>query len=379
MPLIAFMITGKCNYNCLHCFNAKDNEKLNSEWNYEETIKFLDECKDCGVNSIFLTGGEPMAHPKFYEIIEEIYKRDMSVFEIATNGWYINQEGLDRLKKIGCKMSFKISFDGIGFHDWMRNFKGAEKRTIEAIKLCIKNGFKVIVHTQINKKNVESLIPTLELLDSLGVDETRPLPTFHSPKWDKNGKEYSFDGKEYVEASLKIAKEYIKKEHKMKVGFWQLMTIVPYNKIYTLTPLIGCVDGYRDSLPRCKGTRGRMGVASDGEVYPCLEMEGFMKARNVSFGNVKKEGLRKILQSSKYLDYVGITIKDAATKNGECDKCKYFKYCRGGCPVVGIGLGGDFYSPDRFKCDFFKYKFHKIFEKELMPYINRTHIDDEDE
>ena len=31
-PKINLMITGRCNLNCLHCFNAADNAPLNTEW-----------------------------------------------------------------------------------------------------------------------------------------------------------------------------------------------------------------------------------------------------------------------------------------------------------------------------------------------------------
>ena len=36
------MITGKCNYNCLHCFNAADNSALMTEWSLEDICTLLD-------------------------------------------------------------------------------------------------------------------------------------------------------------------------------------------------------------------------------------------------------------------------------------------------------------------------------------------------
>ena len=35
-PMMNLMITGKCNFNCLHCFNAADNAALMTEWSFEE-------------------------------------------------------------------------------------------------------------------------------------------------------------------------------------------------------------------------------------------------------------------------------------------------------------------------------------------------------
>ncbi len=99
-----------------------------------------------------------MLHKNFFDIIEGIYKRNMFVEEINTNGYYITAAALERLKKIGCIPLMKISLDGLGFHDWMRNREGAEENALNAIKLCIENGFPVKVQTNVNRKNLDSML-----------------------------------------------------------------------------------------------------------------------------------------------------------------------------------------------------------------------------
>ena len=69
-PAMNLMITGKCNYNCIHCFNAADNAPLMSEWSMDEMNSLLDQARDCGINAFTITGGEPMLHRNFFEIIE---------------------------------------------------------------------------------------------------------------------------------------------------------------------------------------------------------------------------------------------------------------------------------------------------------------------
>ena len=44
-PAMNWMITGKCNYNCLHCFNAADNSRLQSEFTLEEAEKLIREAE----------------------------------------------------------------------------------------------------------------------------------------------------------------------------------------------------------------------------------------------------------------------------------------------------------------------------------------------
>ena len=93
------MITGKCNYNCLHCFNAADNAPIMSEWSYEEALDLLDQAEACGVNAITITGGEPMLHRRFMDIVKAIYDRGMFVEELNTNGCFIDQQVLGNLTK----------------------------------------------------------------------------------------------------------------------------------------------------------------------------------------------------------------------------------------------------------------------------------------
>ena len=57
-----------------------------SEWFLKEAEKFLDEARECGVNAFTITGGEPMLHSNFMDILTGIYERGMYVEEINTNG-----------------------------------------------------------------------------------------------------------------------------------------------------------------------------------------------------------------------------------------------------------------------------------------------------
>ena len=151
-----------------------------SEYTLDEINKLFDEARDCGINAFTITGGEPMVHKNFREIIGGIHSRGMVVEELNTNGAYINSHILEYMKSIGCLPLIKISFDGIGHHDWLRNRKDAEKDALRAIKLCIEKGFRVKVQTNVHKRNLDSIPDTLELMDSLGVNETRLIRTTDS-------------------------------------------------------------------------------------------------------------------------------------------------------------------------------------------------------
>ena len=373
-PAMNWMITGKCNYNCLHCFNAADNSPLMAEFSLEEAEKLLDEAQMCGINAFTITGGEPMCHKEFFSIVAGIYKRGMFVEELNTNGFYITQAALDRMKEIGCYPLVKISFDGLGHHDWLRNRRGAEEDALRAIKLCVDNGFRVKAQTNVHRRNIDSMLPTARLLDEMGVYEMRIIRTTEVPRWNENAKGATLDLDEYFDKMLDFVKEYAAEEHKMIVDIWQLITLFPGNRSYNLRP-VSCVEGqYKSTRPVCPGNRGMVAVAANGNVFPCMQMSGYYEARGDILGNVKESGLRPLLQMGKYLAEVCTTVGDLAKVNAECRECPYFKYCAAGCRAVALTLTGDKMGIDPSKCLFFKRAYYEKAARIMPTWHNNTPI-----
>lgn len=355
-PKMNLMITGKCNLNCLHCFNAKDNAPLNTELSYEQVLNILDQAKEIGVHAFTITGGEPLVHRNFLDIIKAIYERDMFVFELNTNGLLINQKMLDVFKEIGCRPLIKISFDGIGYHNWIRQHPKAEELTIKAIKLCVKNGFRVKAQVQVNRKNVDVMMETAKMLNEIGVDEMRIIRTTEAPRWEKNSPQSSLTIEEYYTTMLKFAEEYTRSDMKMVIDVWQFLRLYPYSKVYELVPIACSKDEFNIRIPMCKGNRGMIAVSSHGEVVPCLQMSGYFIEKGISLGNLFKTPLKELVTSSPYLDLAMAPLLKQILENDKCANCKYYKVCNGGCPALGLLYSKDvnFYHEDITKCYFFE-------------------------
>ena len=366
-PKMNLMITGKCNLNCLHCFNAKDNAPLNTELTYEQILNILDQARDIGVHAFTITGGEPLVHKRFMDIVKAIYERDMFIFELNTNGLLITQEMLNTFKELGCNPLIKISFDGIGYHNWIRQYKQAEDRTLKAIELCIKNGFRVKAQVQVNRKNVDVMMDTAKLLDSMGVMEMRMIRTTEAPRWEKNSPDSSLGFEEYYEKMTEFAKEYIHSDMNMTIDIWQLLRLFPYMKAYELVPIACNKDEFNIRIPMCKGNRGMIAVSSGGEVVPCLQMSGWFLERKISLGNVLKTPLKELLRESEYLNLAMAPLLKQILENDKCGNCKYYKACTGGCPALGLlySKNGDYYHEDILKCIFFENGWYDRINNEL--------------
>lgn len=379
VPHMMLSLTGRCNFNCLHCFNAVDNAHLQSELSMEQLDDILDQAQACGVNGIALTGGEPMLHPQFFEIVAGIYRRGMYLMELVTNGYFLDRAALDRLASLGANPLIKISFDGLGYHDWMRGVKNVEQRTLDAIALCVDSRLRTVVHVNINKKNCAAMLPTLRLLDGMGVYQARLLCTTPVPRWEQNAAGQNMSFTEYYDAALDIAAAYAAEAAQMELVAWQFLEVNPRTHSYHIPP-VRCTDpsAYRATTPRCARNRGRMSIAATGEVLPCLQMTGWMEAHGISFGNIKQEEIASFLQLSQHMSLVDTSVGELAAKNDRCGSCRFFPYCNGGCPAFGILY--DHFDPaqglvgtDASKCCFFENGYYHRIVRAMPPtYHNRS-------
>lgn len=353
-PAMNWAVTGKCNYNCRHCFMAADNSPGMAEFAWKECLTLLDGCETCGVQSLALTGGEPMLLPHFMELCKEIARRGMDLDEITTNGSFLNTEILDELCALKLRPLIKISFDGLGHHDWMRQKVGAEENALAAIQLCREKGFPVRVQMNVHRGNLDTLTPTAKMLDGLGVEQLRVIRTSEAPRWAENGGDLCLTLEEYYDASLDFTKAYLAEGPRMEVDIWQFLQYWPQSRTYHLRPAeMGC-GAYRDSIPVCRGNRGRIAVTPEGEIVPCNQMSGYYEKYGMSLGNVKKTGLQPLLQAGEYLDAVTTTVGELFEQNPKCGGCQWRKLCLGGCRAIALALTGDSMGIDPAKCAYFQ-------------------------
>ena len=117
----------------------------------------FDQMAECGVLSVDLTGGEPFVRRDICQLIDRILSYHMTINMVYTNGWLVNVKLLDESEKRGVKPEFSISFDGVGWHDWMSGVSGAEEAALRALHLLPSRKFPVHVEMCIHRGNVNTL------------------------------------------------------------------------------------------------------------------------------------------------------------------------------------------------------------------------------
>ena len=357
MPSALVSITGRCNMNCRHCFMAADVSPTFDEWKYEDILDLLDQFVECGVQSVGLTGGEPMLHPRFTDILREIAERDLTLSEICTNASLVTDGICDEIKTLGFSPMFRVSFDGVGVHDWMRRVPGAEEQALGKLALLKKHGFFVKVQYNVNRHTASALKKTARLLDGMGMDSIRIIQTGSSPRWAALGGEENYSYGEYYDLIFEFLREYLSEPHKMSVIVWQTMEVFPGEHCFTLVPGDDLREqNYSDKAPVCRSTRGQMHITASGYVAPCSPMAGFFRAHGKVLGNIHNTPLKSILSESCFLETICSPVSKICETDSDCAACTFWKRCQGGCRALALAQTGEltYYGKDAPKCAWFK-------------------------
>ncbi|MFA6988528.1 MAG: radical SAM protein [Candidatus Gastranaerophilaceae bacterium] len=150
-----------CNLKCRHCYlGCAPNNKKKNFLQSDKVRKYLEENNNNDLKSIYLTGGEPMVHPDFNNIVRLCLKK--ANVTVLTNGTLINDKKARFLRQIedsyDYELIFRISIDHFteGRNDEIRG-KGSFKKAIAGIINLLKNGFNPIISC-VNIKNEDEEI-----------------------------------------------------------------------------------------------------------------------------------------------------------------------------------------------------------------------------
>ncbi len=154
-------ITNRCPLNCKYCYIKKGKDFLEKEKIFEIVDKFEPK-------RINISGGDPLLHRDFREIIKGLEKRGQN-FNVLTSGVLITGANVEAFRGV----EVQLTLDGPKeYHNKMR---GKYTRVIEAIKLLKAAGAEIEVATVLTRENIKHLDDTARILSELGVENWRVI------------------------------------------------------------------------------------------------------------------------------------------------------------------------------------------------------------
>lgn len=362
-------ITGKCNFKCRHCYMDAPDAAL-GELTHEDAMNFIDQMAECGILKAELTGGEPLVRKDFWELVDKMLSKHIFITQIYTNGWLLTENVLNQFEQRGMKPSISISFDGIGWHDWMRGVKGAEEAALNALKLCIKRGFPVNVQTCLHKGNIGVFRDTVNTLAEMGVPSLKCSNVSNTKLWIQNSEGNTYSRTEYADDILEYIPFFFKDDMPMDLLISGIINLHKGSKEYEVIP--EAHDGTEKCLDchLCGAIRASCYITPEGRLLPCMPMTACEE--QFEFDRFQDIGLKNGLNGSYYMKYADKRIRDLLAENQKCNDCPYKLKCGGGCRANALMQTGDLMGHDPDLCllweNGYVEKIHQVTDEAISKY-----------
>lgn len=308
-------ITNRCNLNCAECYNRSGLNKKTVEispLDFRKIIRTLHY--DYGVKIFDISGGEPVLHSKWNEILQIMEEFKNCSFLIVTNGTLKNDK-LYELLETSDSFIVQFSIDGASeeTHSKLRG-KGNFKKTISNIKsLNPKNS--PIIKMVLSKHNINQLEDYFKLAANL-----RCIPAFSFSERTGNAND-NWDSLHLTD----IEKIQVIEKIKKLIEKYDIETKLPY-------ATFDCpLAKENDSLSIC--------IKPDGSIQPCQNLYD----SKFSIGTIYDFDGEKM---KKKLHELREKIINRNKSDYNCSKCIIKEICKKGCPAHAFNINRNIYDND---------------------------------
>lgn len=344
---VFWSITGRCNYRCRHCYMDAPDAAM-GELSHEQAMDLIDQFAKCGIFRADLTGGEPLVRADFWELVDAMRAKGMTIGQIYTNGWLVDDALLDKFEARRLRPEFSISFDGVGWHDWMRGVKGAEEAALCALRLCVTRGFPVNVEMCLHRGNAHTLRETVKLLAGIGVPMMKVGPVSGTELWRKNAEGNEFSNQDFYEAAMAYIPQFYEDGCPMEVLLGGVIEMKRGSGEFRVIPeRYNGTDGVL-KCHLCGAVRHSCYITPDGRLLPCIPMTSCKEQE--LFPKIEEIGLQKGLSDSFYMKIADSRVADLMEANEKCRECEHVLKCGGGCRASALMCSGDVMGADEDQC-----------------------------
>lgn len=165
---VAWQVTNECNLACLHCIEESGPGKaFRDELDDQGVFGVLRQLMDAEVPYISFSGGEPLIHPRFFDMVEYVCSRQGQL-KIETNGHHLTAENCRRLAQLGVK-AVQVSLDGASSATFNRmRVRGDFKRVVQGIEHLRQAGVPVEINFSPTQFNIHEIGAAVDLASELG-------------------------------------------------------------------------------------------------------------------------------------------------------------------------------------------------------------------
>lgn len=289
-------ITQQCPNQCLFCSSS-------SSWNTPSHLAFgnivyaVHQASCLGLRQVYLSGGEPLVHPEFKNIISAL--QAMGVKPIVYTSGIVHRDGgfiaFEDWHKFSANLTviFNVPSRNPAVHDSLVRHRGAHWLTMRSLRTAIEARLRTEVHIIPNSLNFDSLEADIIHFYQLGVNRVSFL------RLVDQGNAHQF----IRELKLKPTQQ-----GKLQYICQWLQMIYPETRLGI--PFTSIAAKHQSCTAGC----GKLVIRYDGKVFPC---EAFKNREEFSLGDYRIESLEELLYKAADHDRLAV-LKARISESEPC-------------------------------------------------------------
>lgn len=371
MPEINVMIkpaSGLCNMRCTYCFYAdemRNREQLSygimSEETQEnvmrETLSFAQ--KEC---TIAYQGGEPtLAGLEYFKrsiaLAEKYNDHRVNIhYALQTNGFALDNEWCSFFHDHNFLIG--LSIDGLkATHDAFRKDAAGQDtylRILESAKRLARHGVEFNILTVVNARTAPKIKKIYDQYARQGFGYQQYIACLEPIGEERGQQDYSLTPEVYGRFLIDLFERW---DIDLRKGSQ------PY--IRQFENWIGILMGRRPESCEQNGLCSIQNIVeADGSVYPC----DFYALDDYCIGNLNHDSFQTVYRNREKLGF----LEKSRNHSSDCEKCRYFSLCRGGCRRHREGMETEEGGNGNYFCQSYKMLFDKYYDR--MCQIARTEL-----
>jgi len=314
---IIWNITNRCNLLCDHCYMAADGHALPDQLTDEETIDIVRRMGEAGVPVVFLSGGEPMMRPNFWEILAEVNAQGVRP-TISTNCTMIDEASAKRLATYGVRWIATSMYGPAEFHDAMVGVPGTHARVVAAIKALRAEGIGVVLKSALSQSTWPYIFDIIQMAKDLdcGMIYICDLITAGRSEGEDDAR---VSVEQWRELADYIVRDMLDPEMKFEYDIGAIPSVIPYIAEQFIAHGVDVSKGLErlKTISACPVGKGHMNLNSEGGVMPCQFAQDWV------VGNIREMSFAEATEALYQLDL--------QESEGQCapEACEYSRICRG--------------------------------------------------
>jgi SynChlorMet cassette radical SAM/SPASM protein ScmF len=352
-PLRSFYLylSNCCNLACRHCWISprliKKQPGPGDVIDVKALRAALEEAKPLGLSFVKLTGGEPMLHPCFREIVDLVSENALTMV-METNGTLLTAEVASYLKNETTMNFVSVSIDSAiaSKHDTFRGVKGAFAAVLRGLDHLVAAGFNNLqVIMSVHRGNRDEIEDVARLAADRGAASIKFSPVTNAGRgiaMKKRGETLDFTERLALD-------QYIFNELGPHLRNQGITIELLLNTPLAMMPISEILRRQGDSGD-C-GVLGILGFLGGGEIAMC----GIGRSLpELVYGRLGEDSIRSIWLHHPTIIKLRRQLADVNNYPAICRQCTLARYCRTGCVAQNYVNSNQLIWPDALCAEAYK-------------------------